>query len=124
MKVLFSIKPEFVSEIFSGTKKFEYRKSIFKDPNVETMVIYATMPVGKIIGECKIGKILQGSPNDVWEMTHKNSGIKKDFFDSYFKGRSKAYAIELKETSLYVKPRYLIDVQGTSIPPQSFRYIK
>ena len=30
MKVLLSIKPEFVEKIFSGEKRFEYRKNIFK----------------------------------------------------------------------------------------------
>lgn len=30
MKVLLSIKPEFANKIFEGTKRFEFRKSIFK----------------------------------------------------------------------------------------------
>ena len=44
MKVLLSIKPEFVEAIFSGEKLYEYRKAIFKK-NVTTVVIYATKPV-------------------------------------------------------------------------------
>ena len=51
MKVLLSIKPEFVEKIFSGEKRFEYRKSIFKQQNIDTIVIYSTMPVGMIVGE-------------------------------------------------------------------------
>ena len=31
MKVVLSIKPEFANKIFDGTKKFEFRKSIFKN---------------------------------------------------------------------------------------------
>ena len=31
MKVLLSIKPEFAEKIFNGTKKYEFRKSIFKN---------------------------------------------------------------------------------------------
>lgn len=30
MKVLLSIKPEYVEKILDGTKKFEFRKGIFK----------------------------------------------------------------------------------------------
>ena len=30
MKILLSIKPEYAHKIFSGEKKFEYRKIIFK----------------------------------------------------------------------------------------------
>jgi hypothetical protein len=35
MKVVLSIKPEFANKIFDGTKKFEFRKSIFKNENIK-----------------------------------------------------------------------------------------
>lgn len=38
MKVLLSIKPEFVEEIILGNKKFEYRKSIFKRKDISSIV--------------------------------------------------------------------------------------
>ena len=41
MKVLLSIKPEFVREIFAGNKKYEYRKAIFTK-NVNQVVVYST----------------------------------------------------------------------------------
>ena len=44
MKVLMSIKPEFVEEIIKGTKKYEYRKSLFKNPDISEIVVYATQP--------------------------------------------------------------------------------
>ena len=50
MRVLLSIKPEFVSSIFKGEKRFEYRRTIFKSP-VERVVIYETSPTKKIVGE-------------------------------------------------------------------------
>ena len=40
MKVLLSIKPEFADKIFNGTKKYEFRKSIFKNKDVDTVVVY------------------------------------------------------------------------------------
>ena len=53
MKVLLSIKPQFVEEIFAGKKRFEYRKAIFSK-DVDSVVIYSTKPVGKIVGEFTI----------------------------------------------------------------------
>ena len=50
MKVLLSIKPEFVKEIFEGRKKFEYRKSIFTK-DVTSVIVYSTKPEGMIVGE-------------------------------------------------------------------------
>ena len=35
MKVLLSIKPEYVDKIFSGEKRYEYRKSMFKNKNID-----------------------------------------------------------------------------------------
>ena len=50
MRVLLSIKPEFVKEIIEGRKKFEYRKKVFKRPDVSSIVVYATKPYGKVVG--------------------------------------------------------------------------
>lgn len=36
MKVLLSIKPKYANAIFAGTKKFEFRRSIFKNLNIKT----------------------------------------------------------------------------------------
>jgi len=37
MKILLSIKPEYAEKIFAGTKKYEFRRSIFKNPDVKTV---------------------------------------------------------------------------------------
>lgn len=123
MKVLLSIKPQFVDEIFKGNKKFEYRKSIFKNPNVESIVIYATMPVGKIVGEFDIEEILEEHPKTLWEKTKKYSGISEDFYDSYFRGRDKAYAIKIKSLNIYEQPKCPHEVYENFTAPQSFKYV-
>lgn len=64
MKVLLSIKPEFAFKIFEGKKKFEFRKVIFKNPNVKTVVVYASSPVQRVIGEFEIDDILSSDPRD------------------------------------------------------------
>lgn len=39
MKILLSIKPVFVEEIFKGDKKFEYRRTIFKRKDIKKVVV-------------------------------------------------------------------------------------
>ena len=56
MRVLLSIKPEFAELIFKGTKKFEFRKSIFKNSEIKTVVVYASSPMQKVIGEFEIDR--------------------------------------------------------------------
>lgn len=67
MKVLLSIKPEYAEQILKGRKKFEYRKSIFKNSKVDTVIIYATMPIGKVIGEFKVGNIISLTSRELWK---------------------------------------------------------
>jgi len=123
MKVLLSIKPQFVEEIFNGSKKFEYRKSIFKRPNIKSVVIYSTMPVGKIVGEFDIEDIFEEHPKDLWEKTKNFSGVTEAFYDSYFTGRDKGYAIEIKSLNKYDEPRCPHEMYGEFTAPQSFKYV-
>lgn len=74
LKVLLSIKPEFVEQIARGKKMFEYRKQIFKK-KVESVIIYCTKPVGKIIGEFTFDQILVDTPQALWKRTCDKSGI-------------------------------------------------
>lgn len=124
MKVLLSIKPEFAKRIFSGEKKYEYRKKIFKLGNVQTIVVYASSPVGMVIGEFEVDRIIEGSPSSLWKETHNNSGISKEFFDNYFEGRVKGYAIKIKHSQLYAHPKYISEIRKGMVPPQSFCYLE
>lgn len=123
MKILLSIKPEFVDQIFKGKKKFEYRKSIFTNKEVSSVVIYATMPVGRIVGEFSISNILMDTPEEIWINTKKESGISKTFYDSYFENRSKAYALEIGVLKKYDSPINPYEIIKGFVPPQSFRYL-
>jgi predicted transcriptional regulator len=121
MNVVLSIKPEFAYKIFNGTKRFEFRKAIFKNPNVKKIIVYASSPVQQVIGEFEFDEILKREKNELWELTKQHSGITKDFFFSYFEEKDHGYAIVIKNTKMYSRPKCLkTDYQ--LLPPQSFAY--
>ena len=122
MKVLLSIKPEFAQKIFSGKKKYEYRKQIFKK-KVSSVVVYCTSPVAKIIGEFYIDDIISGPPSELWEKTSSFSGITRSFYESYFRESEEAYALKIGKTILYNVPIEPSDIFEKFFPPQSFRYL-
>ncbi len=122
MRVLLSIKPEYAFKIFDGTKKFEFRKVIFKKPDIKTVVVYASSPVQQVIGEFEIEDILSCNPDSIWELTKNFSGISEDFFFEYFADRDIAYAIKIKETTRYSKPLSIKDAFNV-VPPQSYTYL-
>ena len=123
MRVLLSIKPEFVEKIFSGEKLYEYRKATFKNEDISSVVIYSTMPVGKIVGEFKFKKIHIDSPEIIWNETKQHSGISKKFFFDYFKNRTEAYAIEIEEVTKYEEPLDPHTIFPRFTAPQSFCYL-
>ncbi len=122
-RVLLSIKPEYADKIFSGEKKFEFRKIAFRNRDVDTVVVYCTMPVGKIIGEFTIKDIHKDSPEVIWKRTKKFSGIDRGFFNKYYNGRDLAVAIEVDNTLLYNEPINPKDEFENFTAPQSFMYI-
>lgn len=123
MKAILSIKPEFVEKIVSGEKKYEYRKKIFKQ-EIDSVIIYATKPVGMFVGEFKIKDVVHGDLKKVWEKTYKQSGISHKYFNKYFFNHNEAYALEIEDLIVYdnpVEPNNIID--GFKAP-QSFCYLK
>src|SRR4051812_10677748 len=94
MNVLLSIKPEFAFDIFSGRKKFEYRRTIFREP-VDRIVVYASSPIKKVVGEFLVKDILFEDLDSLWCRTKHHSGITKEYFYSYFYDKEKGYAIKV-----------------------------
>ena len=122
MRVLLSIKPEFALRILDGSKRYEYRRTIFKRGAVKTVVVYASGPIKRVIGEFEIGAILHEEPEALWAKTGDYAGITKKRFLRYFENRPAGYAIEVKEARTYDMPIRL-DQLKVSWPPQSFTYL-
>ncbi|PIX20831.1 MAG: hypothetical protein COZ70_01530 [Deltaproteobacteria bacterium CG_4_8_14_3_um_filter_51_11] len=122
MKVLLSIKPEFAELIFDGSKKYEFRKAIFKNPHVKTVVVYASFPVQLVIGEFDIDTILKDEPERLWRETREHSGISEKFFFDYFAERNIGFAIKVKKARRYKNPLCLRTNYNIT-PPQSFCYV-
>lgn len=121
--VLLSIKPRFAEAIFAGTKKFEFRRAIFRNREVSRVIVYASSPVCKVLGEFEIGSVLELSINDLWKRTESWAGIEKAYFKSYFKGKRHGYALKVTRPRKFSEPLSLKDDFGISHPPQSFRYV-
>lgn len=123
MKILLSIKPEFVEKIISGEKKFEFRKVLPKRKGITTVVVYSTMPVGKVVGEFKVKDTHSYKPEYLWEKTKDFSGITKNFFDEYFSAKSLAHAFEIDSFQLYENPLGISEILPSGTAPQSYCYI-
>lgn len=123
--VLISIKPEFVAAIAAGTKTVELRKRF---PHVKTgmsLVIYATQPVGAIVGIARIDRVEQATPETLWKQHRHVVGIEQGLFDRYFDGCETGHAVHLSAYTP-VQPldlKAMASISPGLRPPQSFRYL-
>jgi type I restriction enzyme S subunit len=124
MHVLLSIRPKYCEAILTGKKKYEFRRTIFKNNDVKKIYLYRNSDIKRIVGSFLISHILMGSPKEIWEKCKKQSGItKREFFD-YFKGSDIAYAIRIKKTHKLKRSIDPYTKVKNFVPPQSFHYIK
>ena len=122
--LLLSVKPRFANDILDGIKRFEFRRTCFRRRDVARVLLYATSPEKRVIGECTIETVLALAPDRLWSQTKEHAGIDRTYFDAYFEGRAEGYAIKVKDPQRYKVPLGLFEHFGLSHPPQSFCYVQ
>lgn len=122
MNVLLSIKPEYADRIFAGEKLFEFRRVVPKQ-DVERVVVYASAPVQRIIGEFTVRRVVTTTPERLWRRTREHAGIAREAFMRYFEGCAEAHALEVAEAKLYARPIDPRERDENFRPPQSFVYL-
>lgn len=123
-KILLSIKPLYANRILSGQKKVEYRKQVISRKDISHVLIYASRPVCRVVGEFRIaGVILSDTPDKLWEKTARISGINKTDYFAYFANHSIAYGYQIEDVKAFDKPRTLLEY-GLKRAPQNFVYVE
>lgn len=123
MDIILTIYPKNIDKIANGIKKFEFRRSIYKNTSIEKAYIYATVPIKKIVASFKIVQVISGTPEEVWEICGEFSGTTKESLMKYFEGKDKVYALEISDFKYFenpIEPREYIE---NFYPPQFFQYI-
>jgi len=116
-----SIRPQYSDAIFSGEKRFEFRRTTFKK-KVDVVVVYSTSPIGLVVGEFDVKEIISDDVEGLWRRTKLSAGIDRRLFVDYFAGCSIGFAIAIGNVRRYARPRNLMTELGIR-PPQSFAYL-
>lgn len=120
--ILLSIKPEYADKIFSGEKKYEFRRHLAKK-DVTRILVYSTAPVMMVIGEVEVVGTLSLSPTALWEATKGKAGISRAKFRRYFSGSRIGHAYKLGKAQKYNEPKPL-STYNIHSAPQSLVYIE
>lgn len=121
--ILLAIKPRYAEAILSGRKRYEYRRAIPGRRDITRVLLYASAPVCRIVGECTAGRIVAGTPQSVWDRTSTRGGVTLDEFQRYFREAPIARALRVENPIAYpepIDPR--AEIPGFR-PPQNFCYI-
>lgn len=99
-EAIISIKPNFAEAIFSKTKTVELRRRVPMFPIGTRLWIYATLPVGAVLGTAEIIGRYEGTPDEIWETFYNEVGISRTQFDEYFEESQKAIGLVLSNVKM------------------------
>ena len=122
--MLLSIRPKYADLVLRGAKLVEIRRKFAEKWLGQRATLYATRPVGALVGEATMSAITSAPPEEVWAEYGSVLGCEKAEFDLYVQGCERVCAIELIDVLPY-PDRISLD-QITHIlkedlrPPQSY----
>lgn len=123
--LLLSIHPQYAELILSGTKRVELRRRIDAKITGCQMLIYATLPVGAVVGRAVVSSVRHLPIPELWSEFGSSAAVPRADFFSYYSGLTHGYAVELSSVHRYFSPVPLGDlrrIHGVS-PPQSYRFL-
>jgi predicted transcriptional regulator len=123
--VLVSLKPEFASAVAEGRKTVELRRRFPAVTAGVRLVIYATKPVGAVVGTAPIEAVQSASLDSIWRRHRGEVALTKARFDEYFASRSQGFAVLLGRFEA------LGPIESATVgaiipgfrPPQSWMYV-
>lgn len=125
--IIMSIKPKYWEKIATGKKTVEFRKRVWKDHTLPTkIIVYATHPIGKIVGEFTTENIISDRYPKLWSKTKDLGGISSDDYFDYFVESKIAHAIVIKNVKIYKNQENINDFTSNRVTraPQSWQYFK
>lgn len=119
---LMSIHPEFAQALFEGRKAVEFRR-VAPRSDVSHIVVYATKPVGAVIGVLEVERVERQSPQRLWRLFGSVGGIDRTRFFEYFAGATEGAALVVRNARRLKYPLMLSQNGLPQHPPQSFVYL-
>lgn len=120
MFYLMSIKPKFTELILKGRKTVEVRRTNMKIASGDTVVMYATKPVGKVVGYFVVKDTVWKEKNELWHLIKNKSCLSNDEYSIYALDNKMMFAIAID--SVTPVDGLTLDTMTKHVP-QSYRKI-
>ena len=119
---LLKIHRQYYDKILSGEKPYEYRKRCpeWMEPGGK-MVLCSSDEPAVLLAVFEVGKIITGTPEEVWENTCKADDVDRDaFLTGYYENEPKAVAFEVQKARPLPIGKTVASVFGEDYVPHSF----
>ena len=117
---IFSLWSRYAEAIWSGEKRFEFRRRRIGITSGDRILVYETAPISSVTGEFIAGAIIAGIPGEVRRRAGAGAG---PGLDEYFAGAEIASGIRIVAPMHYVRPKPLSDF-GLAHPPLSYTFLR
>ena len=120
---LLKIHRQYCDKILSGEKTYEYRKRCpeWVVPGCEMVLCSSDEPVA-LLALFEVGKIVTGTPEEVWERTCKADGVERDaFLTGYYENEPQAVAFEVLNARPLSVNKTVASAVGEDYIPHSFK---
>lgn len=130
---IISVRPQWAHLFFDSDnrKSVELRKAGFGRLLIpsDTIVIYATLPVGAVIGTVVVSRCeCKKTPEILWRATNDGelAKVTRSEFDAYYRDAKAAMAIWVQDPALFDRPVPLAELRscwGCWQPPQQIQQL-
>lgn len=120
---ILNIHREYCDRILAGEKTYEYRKRYpeWIAPGCE-MVLCSSDDPAVLLAVFEVGKIVTGTPEEVWERTCKTDGVERDaFLKGYYENEPQAVAFEILNPRPISGDKTVASIFGPDYVPHSFK---
>lgn len=121
--MLLSVRPRYAADILSGVKTSELRRTRPSVTPGTTVLIYATKPVGALVGTCRLDGVLTDSPESLRHEATR-AAVTLAEYDAYYAGKDRAHVLRLSDASAFPHPVSLEQLQRRGFhPPRTWHLL-
>jgi predicted transcriptional regulator len=99
-----AVQPDPLAGILSGTKTVEIRTRFSKRWEGRRVSLYATHPISGLAGEATIVRVIEGTPDRIWEHFGHQMGASRTAFEAYTRNRDHVFALILTDVRAFRDP--------------------
>ncbi|PZV06030.1 MAG: hypothetical protein DCF32_10435 [Leptolyngbya sp.] len=124
---LLSIQHEYSDMIFEGVKQVELRRVRPRSlGGGDLIIVYATSPQKEVVGIVEVDRVVENTPDKLWEIVKDKAGISYQDFLNYFLDSSIGFGIFIRKVHKFKKPLSLTSLKERwkdFHPPQCYKYL-